>query len=157
MQPNQLIWTKEAYTQPAYPLLNTTQFKNFEISKLSHFIKHAMGRISPFSNPQVAKWETCSGIPRQPTCPRNHALLTTSFPFTPLALTWPHTEKKSHRRSPQAPLRITAPCLILACRTNFRVLHSSRNRPLPPSPLPFTWERGALPLEVTLHSHLTSL
>jgi hypothetical protein len=53
MQPNQLIWTKEPYLQPPYPLLNTTQFKNFEISKLSHFIKRHMGRILAFSNLQV--------------------------------------------------------------------------------------------------------
>jgi hypothetical protein len=36
--------------------------------------------------------------------------------------------RKSHRRSPQAPLRITAPCLILACRTTFN------GAPLPEEP-----------------------
>jgi hypothetical protein len=152
MQPNQLISTKEAYTQPPYPLLNTNQFRNFEILKLSYFIKHAMGRILPFSNLQVAKWATCPGVPRQPTCPRNPALLPPSVPlYYPRPDMARHGEEKPPPLpSPRDPLRITAPCLSWRAEQLLRVLRSSRNRPLPPSPLPFTWQRGAPPPEVHL-------
>jgi hypothetical protein len=36
MQPNQLIWTKQAYTQPPYPLLNPTPFRIFQNFKLAY-------------------------------------------------------------------------------------------------------------------------
>jgi hypothetical protein len=112
------FWAKFEFTTDAILKIltkcnqtNSSGPKKLTPSLLIHYWTQPNSKISKFQNLvissnmlwaesrhfQICKWpsgQLAPGIPRQPTCPRNHAILPPLFPFTLLALAWPHAEKK---------------------------------------------------------------